>query len=135
MKLKTFLCSLILIGMTALGFAQQSYPAFFKDNQDKTFIYKENLAFVEGGKGTAKVVEVTNNLVKLSVTSTKRNQVNGQMETKTFDYEIKFKDGLYYRGDQNDPTSYYESGKPETRNNKQVLSLEGEQSAVEFTLE
>jgi hypothetical protein len=108
-------------------------PEFFIENKGKTFIYKESLAFVEGGSGTAVVKEVFDDKVILSVTATKRNQMNGEMETNTYDYEIMYESGKYYRGSLED---YYEEGKiRKDANGNKYLTLDGEQSSVKFSLE
>ncbi|MDA3912332.1 MAG: RICIN domain-containing protein [Bacteroidales bacterium] len=108
-------------------------PDFFIKNKDKTFKYKESLAFVEGGEGTAIVKETSNNKVILSITSTRRNQRNGEMETNTFDYEIQYENGKYFRGTKAD---YYEEGTiRKDQNDNEYLSLDGEQSSVKFSLE
>jgi hypothetical protein len=108
-------------------------PDFFVENKDKTFQYKQSLAFVEGSEGTAVVKEIADNKIMLSITSTGRNPMNGEMETKTFDYEIQYENGKYFRGTQAD---YYEEGTiRKDQNGKEYLTLDGEQSSVKFSLE
>ena len=69
----------------------------------------------------------------LSITSTGRNPMNGEMETKTFEYEIQYENGKYFRGTQAD---YYEEGNiRKDQNGKKYLSLDGEQSSTTFSLE
>lgn len=108
-------------------------PDFFLNNKEKTFKYKQSLAHVEGGEGTAIVKEVSNDKVLLSVTSTRRNPMNGEVETKTFDYEIQYENGQYFRGNK---TDYYEKGTiRKDQNGNEYLTLDGEQSSVKFSLE
>jgi len=108
-------------------------PDFFINNRNRTFKYKESLAFVEGAEGTAVLKTYTDNKVILAVTATRRNQKNGKMETKTYDYEINYKDGVYFRGTKE---NYYEEGEiKEDSTGTPYLSLSGEQSSVKFSVE
>ena len=120
------------IGSDNFHISNPSYPKFFKDRMDKTFAYKESLAFVEGKEGTATISEVTDNSVTLSDTASGRNQNTGKIETKTFDMTIKYQDGVYSRGDIND---YYETGKlVKNENNEDFFMLDGEQSSISLTV-
>jgi hypothetical protein len=107
-------------------------PQFFVDNKDKTFEYKQSLAFVEGSEGTAVVKEILDDHVVLSITATGRNPMTGEMETNTFDYEIKYENGEYFRGKDGD---YPEKGEIRTDDNgNPYLTLSGEQSVVSFKI-
>lgn len=112
------------------GVAQS--PIFFEKNKDKTFKYKENLAFVAGKSGIAKIKEISKNKIVLTVTATGINQSNGKKETKTFDYTINFKDGKYIVGSDDYPQTCNISTRSD---GKQVFTVSGEQSSIDFTVQ
>jgi hypothetical protein len=103
-------------------------PEFFINNKDKTFDYIVEAAFVGGNKGTAVVKEISDDKIVLSVTTTGENPMNGEIETRTYDYDIDYKDGKYSKGTMED---YYQEGELKTNSEGVLyLGLSGEQSYV-----
>lgn len=110
-----------------------SSPDFFKRNKNKTFAYKVH-GMTGLREGTAKVIEITNSTVKLTVTTTGTNPMNGKVETTTREMTLNFKNGKYKNGDW-DCMECAEGTAEILPDGKQELRMSGEMHGIDFILE
>ncbi len=112
-----------------------SKPDFFIRNKDKIFKFRSDLAFGSGSKGTAKVLSINGDKIKLHIESTGTDMQTGKPRKNSYDYELNYKnDGFYWHGDWNVPEN--SRGKSKIYpDGKMTLDLSGEQHVITFTIE